>query len=228
MLNKDIFVIVPAFNEGVVLPQTLQPLVEVGFQVVVVDDGSSDETWPEIRKLPVHCLRHPINLGQGAALQTGMTYALQKGAQIIVHFDADGQHSAGDILRLVAPIQEGAAEVVLGSRFLRKEDAQAVPPTRRIFLKMAAQVNALLTGVRLSDAHNGFRALSRAAAEKIDLQENGFAHASEIIQQIREKKLRWVECPVTIRYSAYSLAKGQAWWNGFNIVMDLILRRIFR
>ncbi len=224
----DTFVIVPAFNEGEVVVQTLQPLIRAGFSVVVVDDGSADATGDKLSALAVHCLRHPVNLGQGAALQTGMDYALQQGAKILVHFDSDGQHQAGDIERLIQPILRGEADVVLGSRFLRPQDAGQVPPTRRMFLKIAVWVNWLLTGVRLSDAHNGFRALSASAASQIDLRENGFAHASEIVQQIRERKLRWVECPVTIRYTEYTRAKGQSWWNAFNIVMDLMLRRIFR
>ena len=226
--NKEIFVIVPAYNEGKVVGQTVKPLIKMGYTVVVIDDGSSDDTKKNLESLSLYYLRHPVNLGQGAALQTGMNYALRKGAKVVVHFDSDGQHKAEDIARLVQPILNSEADVVLGSRFLRAEDTALVPPTRRIFLKAAVLVNALLTGVWLSDAHNGFRVLSAQAAAKVELRENGFAHASEIVQQIREQKLRWVECPVSICYSAYSLAKGQPWWNALNIVMDLLLRRMFR
>lgn len=225
---NEIFVIVPAYNEGKVVGQTVKPLIKMGYTVVVIDDGSSDDTKKNLEGLRIHYLKHPVNLGQGAALQTGMSYAVLKGARIIVHFDSDGQHNAEDIDRLIQPLLHNEADVVLGSRFLRAADTALVPPTRRFFLKAAVLVNALLTGVWLSDAHNGFRAMTVRAAAQIDLKENGFAHASEIVQQIREKKLRWVECPVSICYSAYSLAKGQPWWNAFNIVMDLLLRRMFR
>lgn len=224
----DIFVIVPAYNEAKIISQTVKPLIKTGYTVVVVDDGSQDQTEQNLKGLKLYYVKHPVNLGQGAALQTGMTYALQRGAKVLVHFDSDGQHSAEDIPKLIQPILSGEAEAVLGSRFLRREDAQLIPPTRRIFLKFAVWVNALLTGVWLSDAHNGFRALAAEAAAKINLRENGFAHASEIVQQIRENKVRWVERPVSIRYNAYSLAKGQPWWNAFNIVMDLLLRRLFQ
>lgn len=226
--NNEIFIIIPAYNEGQVVAQTVMPLIQKGYSVVVVDDGSQDDTRKRIQTLSLHYLRHPINLGQGAALQTGMSYALLQGAKILVHFDSDGQHESEDIERLVRPLLGNKTDVVLGSRFLRREDAALVPPTRRIFLRTAVFVNALLTGVWLSDAHNGFRAFTAKAAAVIQLRENGFAHASEIIQQIREKKLRWVECPVAISYNAYSLAKGQPWWNAFNIVADMLLRRMFR
>ncbi len=225
LAKRDIFVIVPAYNEGEVIVQTLAPLTGAGFNVVVVDDGSADRTWEKLETLPVHRLRHPVNLGQGAALQTGMSYALQQGAKILVHFDSDGQHQAEDIERLVQPVLSGEADVVLGSRFLRAADAGQVPPTRRIFLKLAVWVYMLLTGVLLSDAHNGFRALSRNAAAQIDLRENGYAHASEIVQQIRERKLRWVECPVTIRYTDYSKRKGQSPLQAIRIMFDHAFRR---
>ena len=119
--GRRVLVIVPAYNEGRVITDTVERLLAAGYQVVVVDDGSSDET-AEVRRLPIVYLRHPVNLGQGAALQTGMTYALRAGAEIAVHFDADGQHDCGQIERLIAPIVEGQADVVFGSRFLRQQD----------------------------------------------------------------------------------------------------------
>ena len=118
--------------------------------------------------------------------------------------------------------------MVLGSRFLRSSDRDAVPPTKRLLLKAGALVNGLLTGMWLSDAHNGFRALTREAAERIDLRENRFAHASEILSQIHRGKLRVVERPTSISYTDYSKTKGQSPWNAIKIVMDMLLRRIFR
>lgn len=226
--NDAIFVVLPAYNEGRVIRSTLQPLIESQYSVVVVDDRSSDDTWSILTTLPVYALQHMINLGQGAALQTGMTFALGKGAEIIVHFDADGQHRAADIDVLVQPLRKGETDVVLGSRFLRKADSEAVPPVRRLLLKGAVIVDWLLTGMWLSDAHNGFRALTREAAEKIHLRENRFSHASEILSQIHRLRLSHVERPTSIIYSDYSKAKGQAMWNAFNIVIDLLLRKVFR
>jgi glycosyltransferase involved in cell wall biosynthesis len=196
--------------------------------VVVADDGSTDDTWAQLNGLGVHRLRHPFNLGQGAALQSAMSYALHRGADYIVHFDADGQHNPDDIESLLAPLIADEADVVLGSRFLREEDWLAVPPQRRRLLRAAVVVNALLTGLWLSDAHNGFRAFTRGAARQIHLYENGFAHASEILVQIRERKLRYVERPTRIRYTDYSQFKGQKATNSINIVLDLLIRRLLR
>ncbi|MCW5875506.1 MAG: glycosyltransferase family 2 protein [Anaerolineales bacterium] len=223
-----IFVIVPAYNEGRVLRASLKPLLGTGYSIVVVDDGSTDNTWRQLASLAVHRVRHPFNLGQGAALQTATSYALEAGAEYILHYDADGQHRVEDIPSLLEPVLRGEADVALGSRFLRRDDLQAVPFSRRLLLKGAVLVNWLLTGLWLSDAHNGFRALSRAAAQKIVLRENGFAHASEILQQIRTHRLRFVERPTRIRYTEYSLHKGQRFWHAFDVLVDLLIKRVFR
>ena len=172
-------VIVPAFNEGRAVKSTVGPLLAAGYRVVVVDDGSTDETV-EIKRLPVVYLRHAVNLGQGAALQTGMTYALRAGAEIAVHFDADGQHDCAQIERLIAPIVEGKADVVFGSRFLRSQDRAQVPWKKRILLRGGILVSWVMTGMLLSDTHNGFRALSRRALERVHLQENGFAQLTTL------------------------------------------------
>ncbi|UCG52129.1 MAG: glycosyltransferase family 2 protein [Candidatus Latescibacterota bacterium] len=227
-MNESVFVVVPIYNEERVIRSALQPLLEQGYSVVAVDDGSADKTWQIIRSLPIYSLRHAVNLGQGAALQTGMTFALEHGARFIVHFDADGQHSVDDIKTLLEPLRKGEADVVLGSRFLRKSDRDVVPRARRLLLKGGVVVNGLLTGVWLTDAHNGCRAMTRDSAKKIRLNENRFAHASEILIQIRRNRLRFVEMPTTIIYTDHSIAKGQSMWNAIKIVFDMILRRIFR
>ena len=223
-----IFVAVAAYNEGGVIRSVLRPLVAQGYSVVVVDDGSTDNTWRQLKGSGAYRLRHPFNLGQGAALQTAVSYALEQDAQYVVHFDADGQHSPEDLPGLLAPLLAGRADVVLGSRFLRKEDRQAVPFSRRLILKGAVLVNWLLTGLWLTDAHNGARALSRRAAQRIVLRENGFAHATEILQQIRMLGLRFAEAPTRIRYTEYSLKKGQRIWHAFDVFVDLLIKRVLR
>ena len=227
-LGASVFVIVPAYNEAPIIRSTIKQLLDLNYKVVVVDDGSSDNLWLEVSVLPVYLLRHRINLGQGAALQTGMTFALQEGAEILVHFDADGQHRAADISALIDPLRQGESELVFGSRFLRKTDREAVPFFRRLLLKIGVVVNSISTGVWLSDAHNGFRALSATAARQLELKENGYAHASEILAQVRKLNLRYAERPTTIVYNDYSRATGQSMWNSLNIVFDLLVGRLLK
>jgi polyprenyl-phospho-N-acetylgalactosaminyl synthase len=222
---RPVLVIVPAYNEGRVIMDTVERLLAAGYRVVVVDDGSSDET-AEVRRLPIVYLRHPVNLGQGAALQTGMTYALRAGAEIAVHFDADGQHDCGQIGHLIAPIVEGKADVVFGSRFLRQQDRAQVPWKKRILLRGGILISWAMTGMLLSDTHNGFRAMSRRALERVQLQENGFAHATEIMQRVREGGVRYVEVPITISYSEYSQQKGQRLSGSLSILFDLIMAKL--
>jgi glycosyltransferase involved in cell wall biosynthesis len=221
-------IVIPCFNEASKIAETVAPLIAAGYTVVVVDDGSTDGTDTVLRQLPVIHLRHAVNLGQGAALETGMEYARRAGADIVVHFDADGQHDWRQIPDMIRPIQEGRADIVFGSRFLRSEDAAQVPASRRLLLRMAVRFTALSSGLRLSDAHNGFRGLSRFACEKIRLREPGYAHASEILTETARQGLRWVEVPVSVRYTEYSRRKGQSAWSALNVLIDLLLRRVFR
>jgi len=225
-MRPKILVIVPCFNESEVLRETAASLVRMGYEVVAVDDGSDPPAAACLGGLPVHLLRHEVNLGQGAALQTGMEYALSLGAEIAVHFDADGQHCPEDIAALVQPILDGEADVVLGSRFLTRADAARVPAARRLVLRLARLVNGMAAGLWLTDAHNGLRALSRRALEEIELQENRMAHATEILQIVRRSKLRWREVPARVFYSPYSRRKGQSALNSLDILFDLILGRL--
>jgi len=229
-VQSRVFLVIPAYNEGRVLVSTIHGLLPYGYSIVVVDDGSSDGTSallaPALTDTPVHYLRHPVNLGQGAALQTGMDYALTQGAEYIVHFDADGQHPAEGIPALLDPIRRGECDVAVGSRFLDPETVKLIPRGRRILLRGAVVISGILTNLWLSDAHNGFRALSHAAAKKIRLHENGFAHATEFLDEVRRAKLRLREVPVAIRYTDYSQAKGQPASNSVNILIDVLLRKV--
>jgi glycosyltransferase involved in cell wall biosynthesis len=225
--SKSVFVIVPSYNEGRVVANTVRPLMDAGYQVVVVDDCSSDDTRAVLESLPVSYIRHPINLGQGAALQTGMTFAYENGAEFAVHFDADGQHDAADIPKLLQPILDGRADITLGTRFQRAEDAAEVPPTRKVILRGAIIVNQALTGLKLTDAHNGFRAMNRLALSKIKMTENRMAHATEILSIIQKEKLRVEEVPVHIVYTEYSKEKGQSSGNALHILIDMILNKLF-
>ena len=225
MLMEKAFVVIPAYNESPeVLRRVVAPLCRGGYRVVVVDDGSRDPAAPALAGLPAVALRHRINRGQGAALQTGMEYCRRHGATCCIHYDADGQHDPAEIPALLAAIRNGA-DIALGSRFLRPEDVAAVPPMRRGLLRLARCVNGALTGMWLTDAHNGFRALGRRALECIDITEDRMAHASQILSQIRRHRLRCVEVPTHIVYSDYSVGKGQGAVNAVNILIDLLLDR---
>jgi glycosyltransferase involved in cell wall biosynthesis len=228
LVQERVFVVIPAYREGPVLRETVESLLPLQYEVVVVDDGSDDACIAHLQGLPVHYLRHPLNLGQGAALQTGTVYSLEAGADYIVHFDADGQHPVDQIPRLLEPIRSGTADVVLGSRFLKRSDLELVPVKKRIALRIGILVSGLLTGVWLTDTHNGFRALSAEAARKIDLRENRFAHATEFLDHLRLQHLRYQEIPSTIRYTEYSLRKGQPISNGLDIILDLLLRKVMK
>ena len=228
MSDAEIFVIVPLYNEAAVVRETVMPLLKAGYTVVVVDDGSSDGSSKALEGLRVVLLRHAVNLGQGAALETGMTYARRRGAKAVVHFDADGQHDGAQIAEFLGPIRRGETDVVLGSRFLRREDAARTPWLRRVVLHGGIVVSGLFTGMWLTDTHNGFRVLSEKALAEIRLRENGFSHATEILGEIRRRKLRYVEMPAAIRYGAYAKAKGQPFWNSFNILIDLVMEKLFR
>ena len=221
------YVIVPAYQEGQVIRETLRGLVEAGYAVILVDDGSTDDTAQAIAGLPIWYLRHPINLGQGAALATGMAMARRLAAEYVVHFDADGQHRVADIPALLAPLLAGEADISLGSRFLDPAARAAIPAGRRRLLRLAIWVNYAFTGLRLSDAHCGLRALNARALAAIDLRSPGMAHATEILSHIRQQELRWQEVPVHIAYSPYARQKGQSSAQAIGILGDLIFRKIF-
>jgi glycosyltransferase involved in cell wall biosynthesis len=222
--TDDVWVIVPAYNEGERLAPTLKSLCSRYRNVVVVDDGSRDETPAVAERHPVWVLRHIINLGQGAALQTGLSFALGRGAEYLVTFDADGQHSPEEIEGLIEPIRNGSVDVTLGSRFLGR--TVGLPWARWLVLKMAVIFTRVFSRVQVTDAHNGLRAFSRHAAQQLRIRHNRMAHASEILDQIKEHGLRYAEAPVTIRYCDDTLAKGQSSWNALRIVAQLFLGRM--
>ncbi len=226
MTVQRIYIIVPVYNEAAVISATLQDLLGTGYPVIVVDDGSTDALPQILAGLPVHYIRHCFNLGQGAALETGMEEARRLGADAVVHFDADGQHAAGAVSVLLAPILEGSCDIVFGSRFLERSGAGQLPFTRRLVLQAARYLNYLFTGILLSDAHNGLRALGPLALQKIRLTQDRMSHATEILEEVHEYGLRYREVPVTIRYSPYSKAKGQSLLNSVNILFDVLFKKM--
>ena len=222
----EVWVVIAAYIEAKVIGEVIADVKQAGHRVVVVDDGSKDETVAVASAAGALVIRHPINLGQGAALQTGLDFALMHGAQLLVTFDADGQHRASEIAGLIAALTTHGADFALGSRFLGQAIGQ--PLARRLLLRAATVFTRITTGLALTDAHNGLRAMTRRGAQASQLRQNRMAHASELLHQIADSGLAWVEAPVTIHYSAYSLAKGQNLFDAFLIVLDLLARRLHR
>jgi glycosyltransferase involved in cell wall biosynthesis len=222
-----VYVVIAAFNEAQVIAATIRDVAGVvpAGQVIVVDDASTDATADLAGREGVRVLRHAINRGQGAALATGVQAALSHGAKIVVTFDADGQHVAGDIPAVIAPLLAGEAQVVLGTRFF-PGGAADVPARRRLMLRLAVCFTRLVSRLPVTDAHNGFRALTAQAAAAIVIREDRMAHASEILDEIRRHKLSYVERPVHIRYSAYSLAKGQKNRAAFKLALTVLWGRL--
>lgn len=222
--QPSVWVIIPAYNEEKVIGQVVNDVLPVAHTVVVVDDASRDTTAEEALRNGALVLNHRVNRGQGAALQTGIEYALEQGADIIVHFDADGQHQGADIPRFIGPILRGEADVVLGSRFLSKRNT--IPFIRSCVLKLGILFTWLYSGIKLTDTHNGFRAFSATSARSIRITENRMAHASEILHEIARQKLKCKEVPVSVLYTEYSLAKGQSSSNAVRIAGRLIWKTL--
>ncbi len=211
------------YNEATVVGGVVADLRKEFPNVVCIDDGSSDGSQDIARAAGAVVIQHPINLGQGAALQTGFEYALQDPElDCIVTFDADGQHRIEDARAMVQRIRTGEADIVLGSRFLDKRTK--LSPAKRLVLKTAAIQSRLATGMDLTDAHNGLRAISPSVARRIHLTQNRMAHASELVHQLAKMQPRYVEHPVEIIYTDYSKAKGQSLLNAVNIVFELFFK----
>jgi polyprenyl-phospho-N-acetylgalactosaminyl synthase len=216
------FIIIPAYNEEKNIGRVISGLFENGYShILVVDDGSTDNTAGEAERAGAVVLRHIVNRGQGAALQTGDEYALAHEAEAVVHFDADGQFEAADIAPALAAMHEAGAEMVLGSRFMDRRSR--VPFSKKYFLLPVGRVvNFIFTGIWLSDAHNGFRILSKTALKKIKITQDGMAHNSDIVRQVKKQGLIFVEHPVKIVYREY----GQGLGGGIKILWDLLFSKL--
>lgn len=220
----DVMIVVPCYNEGPVIGEVLAELLRAWPRVVAVDDGSTDDTYRRLGDTGATVVRHAVNLGQGAALQTGIELALARGARYVVTFDGDGQHRVDDIAALLKPLVEGRADVALGSRFLG--GTEGMPAGRRLLLRLATAFTRVAAGLDISDTHNGLRAFTADAARSLRITQNRMAHASEILDEIRRLRLRFVEVPVTIRYTDWSRRKGQSALDALSILFDLLVRRL--
>ncbi len=221
--RPDVWLVVPLYNEATVIGDVIRDALPFFPNIVCVDDGSDDGSAAVAAKAGAYVVRHPINLGQGAALQTGIDYVLNyTDAKYMVTFDADGQHDPHDALAMAAKADEDDLAIIYGSRFL--EGQVDISKFKRLVLRTAAMVTRWQTGLKLTDAHNGLRLLRRDAAETVQMNQDRMAHASEIIGQLASTDFAWAEMPVHIRYTDYSRAKGQSLLNSVNILVELVLR----
>lgn len=221
--RDDTWVIIPVYNEDQVIGQVVKDLLPTFPHVVCIDDGSRDRSAAVAAAAGATVIRHPVNLGQGAGLQTGIEYV--RGftpAKYLLTFDADGQHRVEDGLAMVEQAEKDNLAIVFGSRFLSSQTQ--VGWSKRLVLKTAARVTARRTGLQLTDAHNGLRVLRRDAFEQVNLLQNRMAHASEIVAQLAKTGLPWAEHSVYIRYTDYSKAKGQSLLNSINILTELLIK----
>jgi glycosyltransferase involved in cell wall biosynthesis len=213
--------VIPAYNESKNINKVLDKVSPLVDEVIVVDDCSADNTYELVKLTKAIALRHPINRGQGAALQTGDEYALAHGADIIVHFDADDQFKAEEIKDLIVPIINGQADAVFGSRFLGSAN---FPFTKRVIIMPLARLINRLFGIKMSDPQSGFRALNRTTLEKIKIENRGMAHCSEILYKTFKTKARVIEVPITVTYHEF----GQSFGGGFKIIKDLLIHNFIK
>jgi polyprenyl-phospho-N-acetylgalactosaminyl synthase len=225
-VTGDLWVVVPAFEEAAVIGPVIRQIRAMCPHVVVVDDGSTDATGQEALSAGAVVVRHVLNLGQGASVQTGIEYALSRGAAYIATFDADGQHHVEDMLQMLGVLRERDLDVVLGSRFLGH--AEGMSAGRRVVLRAAVALTNVTTGVKLTDAHNGLRVMTADAARRVRIVQDQMAHASEFVAQIARLGLRLAEVPVTITYTDYSVRKGQRVTGSVRILSDLIIGWLLR
>jgi len=222
--NSDTCVVMPMFNEAQVVGDVVTQLKRVFSRVVCIDDGSTDDSASQASACGAQVVRHPVNLGQGAALQTGFEFALHSAdVQYVLTFDADGQHQVGDALRMVQEMRARNVDVLLGSRFLTERPP--MPRSKRMVLRAAVVFTRLTTGLPLTDAHNGLRVFNRHATQMMDVRLHGMAHASEILNLIARSSLTYLEVPVSVLYTDYSRSKGQPSVNAINIAFDVLLDR---
>ena len=223
----DTWLVIPCFNEGPVIGDVIRHARQTFPNIVAVNDGSKDDSAAAIHAAGAHLVDHPVNLGQGAAIQTGVEYArAQPGAQSFVTFDADGQHQVKDVVAMIDRLRTEEVDIIVGTRFGRPRAADdQVPLIKRIVLKTVVLLSRRTRKLGLTDAHNGLHVFNRTVAEQLNLRMNGMSHASEFVTLMDTNNWRVSEHPVDILYTEYSMSKGQSLFNGVNILADGFIAR---
>lgn len=229
MDKRNIYVVVPAYNEEEVIRDTLRKLKDEGYQnIVVVDDGSRDNTCNIAREEGVILCRHVINRGLGGALGTGIKCALEYNPEVIVTFDADGQHDPKDIEKVVEPILYQGYDMVVGSRLMDREELKNMPVVKRVGNRILNIITYLFGGYLVTDSQSGLRAFSRRAAEVIlsNLKSNRYEVSSEFIIIAKRENLKFKEVPIKTIYTEYSMSRGTNIITGIKILIKLIIQRL--
>ena len=220
---SDVLVVVPAFNEATAIGDVITDLRHQFPYVLVVDDGSTDDTTQVAEQAGAHIARHLVNIGQGGALETGFQVASRiPRFSWVITFDADGQHQVSDAARMVDTGREEGVDIVLGTRF--GEGSSNASGFKRLLLKAATRYTRWTTGLAVTDTHNGLRAMTTDLARRIKIEDRGMGHASDILDFVAHNDVSWVEMPIHIEYTEYSKAKGQSMTNAVNILFDRWLR----
>ena len=221
----DVWIVVPAFDEASVIGDVIADVRAVFGHVVCVDDGSRDDTGEHALRAGAHVVRHPVNLGQGAAIQTGVEYArAQPGAEVFATFDADGQHRVKDVVLMIDRLSAEQVDLVIGTRFAEAGAVSRTPFLKKVVLRTAVWLSPRSRKLGLTDAHNGLRVFNKTVADSLNITMSGMSHASEFISLAYENHWQVTEEPVEILYTDYSKSKGQPLLNGVNIVFEGLLR----
>lgn len=219
-------IIVPALNEGQVILKTLKFLPKKienfsNIDVLVVNDGSTDNTKSQALKTKAIVISHIVNRGLGAAIKSGLEWAREQKADAVVTFDADGQHDAKDIQRLLSPIVKGKADLVIGSRFKVRQNV----PIDRLLINWGANfISFLFFGVRSTDTQSGLRAFSKKAISKIDYKADRMEFSSEILIEAKRHNLKVSEIPIRAIYTDYSRNKGQKNLNAIPVFARFLVK----
>lgn len=216
------FIIIPVYNESKTLIRVIKNLKKKFKNIVCVDDGSNDNIYRKIEKEKIFYLRHEINLGQGAAIQTGIDFAKKMGGSYFVTFDGDGQHKVKDAYNMTRLIIKNNFDIILGSRMEKKNNS--IPLSRKIILKIGIIITRFFSKLKITDVHNGLRVFNLKFANKLKIVENRMSHPSDFLENITKNNFEYSEYPTDVIYSKYSIAKGQKNINSINIFFDMIVR----
>lgn len=228
---KRVCVVVPAYNEATVIKDVVKHAKKVfsrasksySIDIVVVDDGSRDNTAAEAIKGGALAIPHILNSGAGGATLTGLAYARQEGYDIVATMDADGQHSPEDVLKGIEVLDDKKVDLLIGSRLI---DSTGMSRTKVLGNKGLSLITRVLFGINVTDSQSGLRIYSRKAIEQLHWRSTGFEFCSEMIWRAKQLKMNVDEYPIKAIYTDYSISKGQNNWNAINIVRRLVKQRL--